>query len=274
MNILENKRGLIFGALDERSLAWHVAEKCAEAGASFVLTNTEKALQIGNLRQLAGEKGWPLIACDATSVEDIEHLLLAAQEMLGSKLDFVLHAVAQSTNLRRHRSYDNLNYNYFHETLDTSALSLHKILQTAMRLDAIAEYGSVVTLSYMASERYTTGYGDMADAKAMLESIVRQMGAIYGKRKKVRINAISQSPTRTKAGGHWKEMEYFYRYTSELSPLDNADADDCGDLCVALFSDLMRKVTMQTIYNDGGFSRTALTRDLIDTYRGIEHPNI
>lgn len=266
-HILDNKRGLIFGAVDERSLAWHVAQKCAEAGATFVLTNTEAALRIGNLCELAEEKGWPVIACDATDLDDIARLLTKSEELLGGKLDFVLHAVAQSTNLRRHREYDNLNYNYFQQTLDISALSLHKILQTALQLDSIAEYGSVVTLSYMASERYTTGYGDMADAKAMLESIVRQMGAIYGKRKKVRINAISQSPTRTKAGGHWEEMEYFYRYTGELSPLDNADADDCGNLCVALFSDLMRKVTMQTIYNDGGFSRTALTRDLIDTYR-------
>lgn len=268
--ILEGKRGLVFGALDERSLAWHVALRCQAEGAQIVLTNTETAVQLGTVAELATAHNMPLVICDATKVEDIESLFLRAQALMGGKIDFVLHAVAQSTNLRRHKSYEDANYTYMQQTLDISALSLHKVLHTAMKTDAIAEGGSVVALSYIASERYFYGYNDMADAKAMLESIARQMGALYGRKKKVRVNIVSQSPTPTKAGGAWKEMEFFYRYSDHLSPLGNADADDCAEVCVALFSDLMRKVTMQTVYCDGGFGRTILTPELVDDYRRME----
>lgn len=265
--LLEGKRGIIFGALDERSLAWHVATRCQEEGAHVVLTNTETAIQLGTVAELAAAHNMPLIACDATKTEDIEALFARAKTLNRGEADFILHAVAQSTNLRRHKSYEEANYTYFQQTLDISALSLHKILHTAMKMDMIAEGGSVVALSYIASERYFYGYNDMADAKAMLESIARQMGALYGKKKGVRVNIVSQSPTPTKAGGGWKEIEFFYRYADHLSPLGNADADDCADTCVALFSDLMRKVTMQTLYCDGGFGRTILTPDLVDDYR-------
>ena len=267
MSILNNKRGLIFGAVDQHSLAWHVALACQQAGAEVVLSNTAVAIELGAIRSLAEEQHMPLIACDATHPEEIEHLLVEAQRLLGGPLDFILHAVAQSQNLRRHKSYEEANYHYFQQTLDTSALSLHKLLQTALRLDAVSEWGSVVTLSYLGSERAVRGYNDMADAKAMLESIVRNFGAIYGERKHVRINAISQSPTPTRAAGGWADMPYFYRMTDELSPLGNADADDLANLCVALFSDLTRKVTMQTIYNDGGFGRTVLTERFAETYK-------
>ena len=267
MSILSNKRGLIFGAVDQSSLAWHVALACKQAGADVVLSNTAVAIELGAVRSLAEEHHMPLIACDATHPEEIEHLLTEAQQALGGQLDFVLHAVAQSQNLRRHKPYEDANYHYFQQTLDTSALSLHKLLQTALRMDAISEWGSVVTLSYLGSERFVRGYNDMADAKAMLESIVRNFGAIYGERKHVRINAISQSPTPTRAAGGWADMPYFYRMTDELSPLGNADADDLAGLCVALFSDLTRKVTMQTIYNDGGFGRTVLTERFAETYK-------
>ena len=265
-NLLHNKRGIVFGAVDERSLAWHTALACLRCGAQIVLTNTATAIELGDIRHLAEEHHLPLIPCDATDTADLEHLLTEAQQLLGGKIDFILHAVAQSQNLRRHKAYEEANYNYFLQTLDTSALSLHKLLQTALRLDAIAEGGSVVTLTYIASERSVMGYNDMADAKAMLESIVRHFGHIYGERKHVRINAVSQSPTPTRASMGFDRMNYFYRLTDELSPLGNASAEDLADLCVALFSDLTRKLTMQTIYNDGGFSRTALTERFAATY--------
>lgn len=266
-NILAGKKGLILGVLDEQSLAWHVAKRCMEEGASLVLSNVDFAVKLGTVSQLAANHQLPFVPCDMTCDEDVRNLLLKSQELLGGQIDFVLHAVAQSQNLRRHKAYDSLSYDYFHKTLDVSALSLHRLLQNAMEMNAICRGGSVVTLTYMASERYFEGYNDMADAKAMLESIVRQMGAIYGRKSGVRVNAVSQSAVPTKAGGHWDDMDYFYRYANELSPLGSAASDDCADLCVALFSDLTRKLTMQTLYNDGGFSRTMMTGDLMQSYK-------
>ena len=273
--LLHNKRGLVFGAVDERSLAWATAQACIDNGAKIVLTNTQAAIELGEIARLAASRNLPLIACDATNIDDLEHLLTEAQQLLGGQIDFVLHAVAQSQNLRRHKSYEEASYQYFLQTLDASALSLHKLLQTALRMDAIAEGGSVVTLTYIASERSVLGYNDMADAKAMLESIVRSFGRIYGERKHVRINAVSQSPTPTRASAGFDRMDYFYRLTDELSPLGNATAEDLANLCVVLFSDLTRRLTMQTIYNDGGFSRTTLTERFAETYSRAtyaEHP--
>lgn len=264
--ILQNKRGLILGALDEHSLAWHVAKRCMDEGAQLVLSNTEIALRLGTVGDLCREYALPFVACDMSKEEDVVMLLERAQELLNGKIDFVLHAVAQSQNLRRHKTYDHLNYDYFHQTLDVSALSLHRLLQTAMEQDAISEGGSVVTLTYIASERYVADYGDMADAKALLESIVRQMGAAYGIKKKVRVNAVSQSLTPTKASSQWSGQQDYYRFLNALSPLGMADADDCADLCVALFSDLTRKVTMQTIYNDGGNSSTMMTKSMASMF--------
>lgn len=265
--LLTGKKGLIFGAFDERSLAWHVARSCMREGAQIVLTNTANAIELGTVRDLAADNGLPLIACDATSLDDVNALFDKTQDLLGGKIDIVLHAVAQSMNLRRHKTYETANYAYFQKTLDISALSLHKILSVAMHRDAIADWGSVVALSYMASERYFEGYGDMADAKSMLESIARQMGAVYGRKRHVRVNIVSPSAIPTKAGSEWDEMPQFYRYAGSLSPLGNADADDCAGVCVALFSDLMRRVTMQTIYCDGGFSRTMLTPEFMEQFR-------
>ena len=248
--LLHNKRGLVFGAVDERSLAWATAQACIDNGAKIVLTNTKMAIELGEIARLAASRNLPLIACDATNIDDLEHLLTEAQQLLGGQIDFVLHAVAQSQNLRRHKSYEEASY-------------------------PIAEGGSVVTLTYIASERSVLGYNDMADAKAMLESIVRSFGRIYGERKHVRINAVSQSPTPTRASAGFDRMNYFYRLTDELSPLGNATAEDLADLCVVLFSDLTRRLTMQTIYNDGGFSRTTLTERFAETYSratDAEHP--
>ena len=252
--ILSGKKGIIFGALDERSIAWHVAKRCLDEGAALVLTNTAQAIQLGDIQRLAEAHRLPLIACDATQPEDLRALLEQAQTLLGGKTDFILHAAAQSMNLRRHKAYEEANYRYFQQTIDASALSLHKLLRTAMELDAIAEQGSVVALSYIASERFLQGYNDMADAKAVLQAITRNFGYIYGRRRHVRVNAVSQSPTPTTAGQGIAGMEGMLQYADNCSPLGNATAEDCAALVTALFSDLTRKVTMQTIYNDGGFS--------------------
>ncbi len=267
MAILAEKKGLIFGAIDDRSLAWHVAVRCMAEGARVVMTNTAQAIQIGNINALCEAQQIPLIACDATDIDSLRALFTEARKRLGGKIDFILHAVAQSMNLRRHKAYEEANYNYFQKTIDVSALSLHKMLSVALQTDAIAEGGSVVALSYIGAERFFEGYNDMGDAKAMLESIGRQMGAVYGRKKHVRVNIVSPSAIPTKAGSGWNEMSQFYRYTNTLSPLGNADAEDCAGTCVALFSDLMRRVTMQTIYCDGGFSKTMLTPDFMDEFR-------
>lgn len=263
-NLLHNKRGLILGAVDERSLAWAVAEQCHAEGATIVLSNTETAIRLGNVRQLADRLSAPLIACDMRKDEEVEHLLQEAVRQLGGPLDFVLHACAMSNNLRRQRDYDDVNYTYYHDTLDISALSLHRLLQTAKKLDAIAEYGSVVSLTYLAAERFVHGYNDMAEAKAMLQSITRNFGAIYGQHKHVRINTISQSPTPTRAGNQVSGITPFFDYADALAPLGNANQQDCAELCVMLFSDYTRKLTMQTIYNDGGFSQAGITQGLIN----------
>ncbi len=271
-NLLQGKRGIIFGALDERSLAWKTALRCKAEGASFVLTNTRQALALGKTEELGKAVGSEVIACDATDTDDIRRLLEQSMSLLGGKLDFVLHSIAMSQNMRRHRAYDDLNYNYLQTTLDISAVSLHKILQECMKADALEEYASVVTLTYIASERFLSEYGDMSDAKALLESIVRNMGGIYGRKRHVRVNAISQSPVRTRAEQQYHEVDYFHTYAGQMAPLGLASAEDCAGLCAMLFSDYTRGVTMQTIYNDGGFSQTVMSHDFIEFFRkGMEN---
>ncbi|MCQ2351073.1 MAG: SDR family oxidoreductase [Paludibacteraceae bacterium] len=253
--------------MDKNSLAWHVAYQCKQEGAEFVITNTEQAISLAETNSAATELGCTVIACDATNVSDIENLLEKSQEILGGKIDFILHSVAMSQNLRRHRAYPDSNYEYYNITLDVSAVSLHKILQTCIKTDALAEGASVVTLSFIASERFMEGYGEMSDAKALLESIVRNMGGIYGQLRKVRINAISQSPTQTRAEKCFPETEYFHKYADKMAPLGRATATDCANLCVMLFSDYTKGLTMQTLYNDGGFSQTVLSGNFMDSFR-------
>lgn len=264
--ILQGKRGIIFGVMDKNSLAWHVACKCKDEGASFVITNTEQAISLADTNRLAKELDCEVIACDATKIPDIENLLTEAQQILGGKIDFILHSVAMSQNLRRHREYPDSNYDYYNTTLDVSAISLHKILQTCIKTDALSTGASVVTLTYIASGRFMEGYGDMADAKALLESIVRNMGGIYGQLKKVRVNAVSQSPTHTRAEKCFSKVDYFHKYADKMAPLGRATATDCADLCVMLFSDYTKGLTMQTLYNDGGFSQTVLSGNFIDSF--------
>ena len=263
-NLLKGKRGIIFGALNEQSIAWKVAERAVEEGAQIILTNTPVAMRIGSTQSLAEQCGTIVVPADATSVEDLQNLVDKALEYFGGKIDFVLHSVGMSPNVRKNIPYEALDYNNFVKTIDISALSFHKLLHTLYAKDAMAEYGSVVALSYIAAQRTVEGYSDMAEAKAMLESIARSFGAIYGRRCKVRVNTVSQSPTMTTAGQGIAGMKDMFGYADALSPLGNATAEDCADYVVTLFSDLTRKVTMQNLYHDGGYSSMGISASLLE----------
>lgn len=266
-NLLKGKKGIIFGALDSKSIAWKVAEKAHEEGATFTLTNTLSAMRFGEIKELAIKcNNAVVIPADATNIEDLENLITKSMEILGGKVDFILHSIGMSLNVRKGKTYDDINYNYFQKTLDISALSFHKVLQVARKLDAINEWGSVVALSYVAAQRSLYGYNDMADAKAILESIARSFGYIYGRDKKVRVNTISQSPTRTTAGSGVKGIDGLIDFTDRMSPLGNADASDCADFCITMFSDLTRKITMQNIFHDGGFSNMGMSLKAMTQY--------
>ena len=265
-NLLAGKVGVIFGALNEQSIAWRVAERAIEEGAKIVLTNTAMAIRMGNLNELAAKIGATVVPADATSEEDLEQVFRVAMETFGRPVDFVLHSIGMSPNVRKGRTYDSLDYKYLQTTLDISAISFHKMLQTAKKLDAIAEGGSVVALTYIAAQRTFLGYGDMADAKSLLESIARSFGYYYGREKGVRINTVSQSPTMTTAGSGVKGMTDLLDFAEDLSPLGNATADDCADYCITLFSDLTRKITMQNLFNDGGFSSMGMGQEAIEVY--------
>lgn len=270
-NLLKGKKGIIFGALNDRSIAWKVAEKAVEEGARITLSNTPVALRMGELDALAKKTNSEVIPADATSVEDLENVFKRSMEVLGGPVDFVLHSIGMSPNVRKGRTYDDLDYKMLDKTLNISAISFHKMLQTAKKLGAIADYGSVVALSYVAAQRTFFGYNDMADAKAMLESIARSFGYIYGREHNVRINTISQSPTMTTAGSGIKGMDRLYDFANRMSPLGNASADECADYCVVMFSDLTRKVTMQNLYHDGGFSSIGMSLRAMATYeKGLD----
>lgn len=261
--LLNGKRGIISGALDEKSIAWKVALKAKEEGAIFTLTNAPIAMRMGAINQLAEQCGAEIIPADATSVEDIENLFTKSTEILGGKVDFVLHSIGMSPNIRKGKAYPDLNYDWFMKSIDISALSFHKMIQTAYKLDAINEWGSVVALTYLAAQRVMPFYTDMADAKAMLESIARSFGYHYGKYRHVRVNTVSQSPTATTAGGGIGGFDKFYDFTQQMAPLGNASAEQCADYVVTLFSDLTRMVTMQNLYHDGGFSMTAISEEVV-----------
>lgn len=265
-NLLEGKRGIIFGALNSNSIAWHVAEKAHAQGAKFVLTNAPIAMRMGEINELAEKTGSKIIPADATSVEDLEKLIAESMEILGGKLDFILHSIGMSINVRKGNHYTDQNYDYTHKGLDVSALSFHKVMQTAKKLDAMNEWGSIVALTYIAAQRTFPDYNDMADNKAYLESIARSFGYHFGVDKKVRVNTISQSPTMTTAGSGVKGFSEFISFADNMSPLGNADADACADYCITLFSDLTRYVTMQNLFHDGGFSNTGVTTAVIEKF--------
>ena len=263
-NILKGKKGIIFGALDERSIAWEVAEKCHEEGANFVLTNAPVALRLGTINKLAEATNSEIIPCDVSMDEDMQNLVDQSMEKMGGKLDFVLHSVGMSLNIRKKNPYTDLNYDLMHKTLDISAISFHRLLQTCFKSDALNEWSSVVALTYIAAQRVFPDYSEMAESKSMLESIARSMGYHYGKVKKVRINTISQSPTMTSAGSGVGGFDAFIAYAEHMSPLGNASADDCANYCVSLFSDYTRMVTMQNLFHDGGFSYTGVSREVME----------
>lgn len=260
--LLKGKKGIIFGALDENSIAWKVALKAKEQGAEFVLTNAPVALRLGKIKELAETCNAEIIPADATNMEDLKALFEQAVAKFG-KLDFVLHSIGMSPNVRKNKAYTNLNYDWFLKTLDISALSFHKVLQTAYEMDALKESASVLALSYIAAQRTFPGYNDMAEAKATLESIARSFGYHYGIRNKVRVNTISQSPTKTTAGTGVDGFDEFFGYADKLSPLGNASADSCADFCVVMFSDFTRNITMQNLYHDGGFSSVGMSEALM-----------
>lgn len=265
-NLLKGKKGIIFGALNHQSIAWKVAEQAFEEGAEFVLTNVPVSIRYGEVDKLAKKCDTIVIPADATNLNDLENLFVKTMEHFGGKIDFILHSIGMSMNVRKKKLYDDLDYDYFHQTLDISAISFHKILQTARKLDAINEWGSVVALSYVAAQRTLYGYNDMADAKSLLESIARSFGYIYGRDKKIRINTISQSPTMTTAGSGVKGMDNLMDFTERMSPLGNASADECANYCITLFSDLTRKVTMQNLFHDGGFSNMGMSLKAMSQY--------
>lgn len=265
-NLLKGKRGIIFGALNEMSIAWKVAERAVEEGAIITLTNTPVAVRMGETAELGKKLNAEIIPADATSVENLETVFSRSMEILGGKIDFVLHSIGMSPNVRKKRTYDDLDYDFLSKTLDISAVSFHKMLQVAKKMDAISDGGSIVALTYIAAQRTFYGYNDMADAKALLESIARSFGYIYGREKGVRVNTISQSPTMTTAGSGVKGMEHLLDFAERVAPIGNADADDCADYCVVMFSDLTRKVTMQNLYNDGGFSSMGMSLRAMHQY--------
>jgi enoyl-[acyl-carrier protein] reductase I len=266
-NLLKGKRGIIFGALNEHSIAWKVAERAYEEGATFTLTNVPIALRMGDTQLLADKCKTEVIPADAVNLEDLENLISRSMEVLGGKIDFILHSIGMSPNVRKGRHYSDLDYDYLAKTLDVSALSFHKVLQSSRKLDALNDGASVLALSYVAAQRTFYGYNDMADAKALLESIARSFGYIYGREKGVRINTISQSPTPTTAGNGIKMFDNLLDFSERMSPLGNASADECADYCVVMFSDLTRKVTMQNLFHDGGFSSMGMSLRAMEQYK-------
>lgn len=266
-DLLKGKKGIIFGALDERSIAWKTALRVCEEGGQIVLSNAPIALRMGKINELAKEcNNAEVIGADATSMEDLENLINQSMEKLGGKLDFVLHSIGMSPNVRKGKEYTDTNYDFFQKTLDISALSLHKVLQSCMKLDALNEWGSVVALTYIAAQRTFPGYNDMAEAKALMESIARSFGYHYGFKNKVRVNTISQSPTITTAGSGVSGFDAFFDYADKMSPLGNATSEDCANYIVSMFSDLTRMVTMQNLFHDGGFSNTGVSQGVIEDF--------
>ncbi len=265
-NLLKGKRGIITGALDENSIAWKVAQKAVEQGAQIVLTNAPVAMRMGAINKLAEECNTIVIPADATNLEDLENLYQKSMDHMGGKLDFVLHSIGMSVNVRKGKPYTDLDYGYLEKTYDVSAVSFHKMMQTAYKLDAVNEWGSFLGLTYIAAQRIFPDYGDMADAKSLLESIARGWGYHYGKKAKVRVNTISQSPTKTTAGSGVGGFDAFFNYADIMSPLGNASAEDCANYCIYMFSELSRMITMQNLYHDGGFSQMGIAPEIVSKF--------
>ncbi len=260
--LLKGKKGLIFGALDDRSIAWRVALACHREGASLMLSNAPIALRLGQLNALSEATNAPIVACDVSKNEEVEALMQRAKEEMGG-VDFILHAIGMSPNIRKTKEYTDLNYDWMHQTMDISAISLHRILHYATEgVNVLRDGGSVVALSYIGAQRIFSKYSDMNDAKALLESIARNYGSRLGKRG-IRVNTVSQAPTITSAGSGIKGFDGMFTFAEKLSPLGNPSADECADYCVTLFSDLTKKVTMQNLFHDGGFSSNGVSEEML-----------
>lgn len=261
--LLKGKKGIIFGALDERSIAWRVALACHREGAEFVLSNAPIALRLGQLNALGEQTNSPIIPCDVANDADVAALINQVKEKFG-KIDFILHAIGMSPNIRKKKEYEDIDYSFLQQTLDISAISLHRVLHHAHYVqDIINDGGSVVALSYIGAQRIFSKYSDMNDAKALLESIARNYGSRLGK-KGIRVNTISQGPTKTSAGAGIKGFDGMFDFAEKLSPLGNPTADECADYCVVMFSDLTKKVTMQNLFHDGGFSSNGISEELME----------
>lgn len=265
-NLLKGKKGIIFGALNQDSIAWKVAEKAHQQGAEFVLTNAPIAMRMGEIDKLAEATGSQVIPADATSLDDLNNLFEKAEEILGGKLDFILHSIGMSVNVRKGKHYTDLNHDWLTKGWDVSAVSFHKVMQVAWKREAMNDWGSILALTYIAAQRTFPDYNDMADNKAYLESIARSFGYHWGVRNKVRVNTISQSPTMTTAGSGVKGFNGFINYAEKMSPLGNATAEDCANYCISLFSDLTRKVTMQNLFHDGGYSNTGVSDEVVAAF--------
>ncbi len=265
-NLLKGKKGIIFGALDDKSIAWKTAERAHEEGAKFVLTNAPVALRLGTINELAEKTGSQVIPADATSIMDLEHLVDESMKILGGKIDFVLHSIGMSINVRRGNHYTHQDYNFTKKGWDVSALSFHRLMSVLYQRDAMNEWGSIVALTYMAAQRVFPDYNDMADNKAYLESVARSFGYFFGRDKKVRVNTISQSPTPTTAGSGVKGFDGFMNYAEKMSPLGNATALECADYTISMFSDLTKKVTLQNLFHDGGFSNMGISTEVMDMF--------
>jgi enoyl-[acyl-carrier protein] reductase I len=265
-NLLKGKRGIIFGALDPNSIAWKTAERVHEEGGKFVLTNAPIAMRMGQIKELAKKTDSQIIPADATSEEDLKNLVEQSMEILGGKLDFVLHSIGMSINVRKGKHYTDQNYDWTQKGTDVSAMSFHKVMKSLYQADAMNEWGSIVALTYIAAQRVFPDYNDMADNKAYLESIARSFGYFFGRDKKVRVNTISQSPTPTTAGQGVKGFDGFIAYAEKMSPLGNATALDCANYTVTLFSDLTKRVTLQNLFNDGGFSNMGVSEAVMEHF--------
>ena len=264
--ILKGKRGIISGALDESSIAWKVAERCHDEGAEFTLTNAPMAMRMGKINELGEKCNAEVIGADLTSIEEIENLYEKSLSKMNGKIDFILHSVGMSPNVRKKKEYGDLNYDWLNKTLDVSAISFHKMLQVAEKNNVLNEWSSSVALSYVAAQRTFPVYSDMAEAKSLLESIARSYGYRLGKLNNSRVNTISQSPTITTAGSGISGFQAFFNYAEKMSPLGNATADECANYCIFLFSDMSKKITMQNLFHDGGFSSTGISEDIIEDF--------
>ena len=261
--LLKGKKGIIFGALDDRSIAWRIALACKREGADFVLSNAPVALRLGTLNALSEETNAPIIPCDATDDDEILSLMQQTKEHFNGGVDFILHAIGMSPNIRKKKEYTDLNYKWLMQSLDISAISLHRILHHADESGMLNDGGSVVALSYIGAQRIFSKYSDMNDAKALLESIARNYGSRLAHRG-IRVNTVSQAPTMTSAGTGIKGFDGMYTFADKIAPMGNPTADECADYCVTLFSDLTRKVTMQNLYHDGGFVTSGISEEMIN----------